>query len=80
MPAVPIRTLTLLLAILTTVCVGAQNKVVKIDYVSQIKPLLAAKCYACHGALKQEGSLRLETQALMRTGGDSAMRGNGKGE
>ncbi|MBT5125184.1 MAG: DUF1553 domain-containing protein [Planctomycetaceae bacterium] len=71
MPAVPIRTLTLLLAILTTVCVGAQNKVVKIDYVSQIKPLLAAKCYACHGALKQEGSLRLETQALMRTGGDS---------
>ena len=43
----------------------------QVDYVKQIKPLLAAKCYACHGALKQEGGLRLETRELMLQGGDS---------
>ena len=43
----------------------------QVDYVTQIKPLLAAKCYACHGALKQEGGLRLETRELMLQGGDS---------
>ena len=42
----------------------------QVDYVKQIKPLLAAKCYACHGALKQEGGLRLETLELMLQGGD----------
>ncbi|MCP4859002.1 MAG: DUF1553 domain-containing protein [Fuerstiella sp.] len=43
----------------------------RIDYLTQIKPLLEAKCYACHGVLKQEGGLRLETLALMIHGGDS---------
>ncbi|APZ95989.1 DUF1553 domain-containing protein [Fuerstiella marisgermanici] len=42
-----------------------------VDYLTQIKPLLEAKCYACHGALKQEGRLRLETLSLMTEGGDS---------
>lgn len=43
----------------------------KVDYLKQIKPLLETKCYACHGALKQEGGLRLETLALMLQGGDT---------
>ena len=43
-----------------------------VDYVSQIKPILAAKCYSCHGALRAESGLRLETGALIRHGGDSA--------
>ena len=42
-----------------------------VDYLTQIKPLLASKCYACHGALKQRSGLRLETRALMLRGGDS---------
>lgn len=42
-----------------------------VDYVSQIKPLLEHKCYSCHGVLKQEAGLRLETLALMKAGGDS---------
>ena len=42
-----------------------------VDYLSQVKPLLAEKCYSCHGRLKQEAGLRLETLALMITGGDS---------
>jgi len=41
------------------------------DYVKQIKPLLRERCYACHGALKQEGGLRLDTVALAIRGGDS---------
>src|SRR5690606_21151465 len=32
---------------------------------------LAEKCNSCHGVLKQEGSLRLETRSLMVQGGDS---------
>ena len=32
-----------------------------IDYVKQIKPVLRERCFACHGALKQEGGLRLDT-------------------
>ena len=43
----------------------------KVDYLKQIKPLLSAKCYTCHGALKQESELRLETRALMAKGAES---------
>jgi hypothetical protein len=42
-----------------------------VDYTRDIKPILARKCYACHGALKQESSLRLDTVKLMQQGGDS---------
>jgi hypothetical protein len=42
-----------------------------IDYERQVKPLLAEKCYACHGALKQESQLRLDTAAGAVKGGDS---------
>src|SRR6056297_3073999 len=34
-------------------------------YVNQIKPLLKERCFACHGALKQEADLRLDTAAAM---------------
>src|SRR4051812_16452011 len=42
-----------------------------IDYDKQIKPIFAARCKACHGVLKQEAGLRLDTGALARKGGDS---------
>lgn len=42
-----------------------------VDYLRQIKPILQHRCYACHGALKQEGGLRLDTAALAIKGGDS---------
>ncbi len=44
---------------------------VPVNYLSQIKPLIAEKCYSCHGTLKQESQLRLETVELMLSGGDS---------
>ena len=43
----------------------------RVDYLTQIKPVLRERCFACHGALNQEGSLRLDTAALAIKGGDS---------
>jgi hypothetical protein len=42
-----------------------------VDYSTQIKPVLRARCYACHGVLKQESRLRLDTAAAAITGGES---------
>lgn len=42
-----------------------------VDYAKDIKPLLKERCYACHGALKQKAGLRLDTVALLKTGGDN---------
>jgi hypothetical protein len=43
----------------------------KIDYLRDVKPILAGRCYACHGALKQRSGLRLDTAAAIRRGGES---------
>ena len=40
-------------------------------YLSEVKPLLKAKCFACHGPIKQEAGLRLDTVSAMKRGGDS---------
>src|SRR5262245_34604104 len=36
-----------------------------------VRPLLAAKCWSCHGSEKQKASLRLDSSAAIRAGGDS---------
>lgn len=46
---------------------GAEN----VDYLRDIKPIFAAKCTACHGALKQQAALRLDAAQLLRAGGNS---------
>jgi hypothetical protein len=43
----------------------------RVDYVRQIKPILAKNCYECHGPQKQRSGLRLDTAAAIRKGGDS---------
>lgn len=40
-------------------------------YLETVKPILKDRCYSCHGSLKQESSLRLDTAALALQGGDS---------
>ena len=40
-------------------------------YTTHIRPLLQERCYACHGALKQEAGLRLDTGALLRNGSEN---------
>jgi len=58
----------LLLASVPAAEVGAAEPV---DYLTQIKPIFRERCFACHGALKQEGELRLDSAASIRKGGDS---------
>ena len=40
-------------------------------YAAKVRPLLRERCFACHGALRQEAGLRLDTVAGMLAGGDS---------
>ncbi len=42
----------------------------EVDYLKEIKPLLSRRCSACHGSLKQESSLRLDTAAALSQGGE----------
>ena len=42
-----------------------------VNYNRQIKPVLIERCVACHGVLKQEGGLRLDTAVLAIKGGES---------
>jgi hypothetical protein len=43
----------------------------RVDYARQVKPVLQARCYACHGVLKQKAGLRLDTAALALKGSKS---------
>ncbi|QDU36354.1 Chromosome partition protein Smc [Maioricimonas rarisocia] len=63
-----ITTVASLLGLLTLPLSAADGPV---NYETDIKPILRARCYACHGALKQEGSLRLDTARTSIAGGDS---------
>lgn len=49
----------------------AQSPTADVDYTRDVKPLLAEKCSACHGVLRQEAELRLDHGRLLRKGGDS---------
>lgn len=58
----------ILLTVLTSNALMATEPV---DYLKDIKPILKERCFACHGALKQEADLRLDTASLILQGGDS---------
>ncbi len=40
-----------------------------VDYARDIKPMLAARCTSCHGAVRQKAGLRLDTAEFVRRGG-----------
>jgi hypothetical protein len=75
----PFRTLLLLLAAFSApgVVLGDEPKpaVFPADAVeffeSAVRPLLAERCYECHGPRKQESNLRLDSREAMLEGGDS---------
>jgi cytochrome c553 len=46
----------------------------------KIRPVLATKCWECHGSKKQESSLRLDSRESILAGGDSGKRGAVPGE
>src|SRR4051812_43021044 len=73
------RLLLLTAVLVVPATVGAAEP---IDYLRQVKPILAARCYACHASLQQKGELRLDTLKALRTGGNNGpavIPGNGKG-
>ena len=43
----------------------------RIDYVRDVKPILAENCYRCHGVKRQRSSLRLDSATAVLLGGDS---------
>ena len=42
-----------------------------VDYLREVKPIFAKRCFACHGALKQKAGLRLDSGELIRRGGEN---------
>jgi len=42
-----------------------------IDYQKQVRHVFQERCFACHGALRQEGGLRVDTAAATIQGGDT---------
>ncbi len=43
----------------------------EVDYARDVRAVLKERCWSCHGALKQESGLRLDTVELMTEGGSS---------
>jgi hypothetical protein len=66
--ALPTSLLLLLGALLAA---GSAVAAESVDYTRQVKPILKARCYACHGALKRKAGLRLDTGLAIRRGGQS---------
>ena len=58
-------------AVVVSLCAIQLVSAGEVDYERDVKPLLQARCYGCHGALQQKSALRLDTVALMLRGGDS---------
>ena len=42
-----------------------------VEFDAEIRPILEANCFGCHGSEKQKGKLRLDSPAAIRKGGDS---------
>src|SRR5690349_15226623 len=61
----------LALPVLLAWSAGALAAAETVDYVRDIKPILATHCYACHGAAKQRSGLRLDTAASALRGGNA---------
>jgi len=61
------------IALATTICclIGTlADGAELVDYQRDVKRILKERCFACHGALKQESELRLDTVAFIRQGGE----------
>ena len=54
-----------------TVLAAETSAAADVDYETQIRPLLRARCLTCHGPLRQQGGLRIDTAAALLKGGDS---------
>jgi hypothetical protein len=46
----------------------------QVDFATQVQPILARNCYACHGPDMQEGSLRFDDRATLLAEADSGFK------
>ncbi len=60
---------TRFIAGLLMLCGGLLSTQAAVDYVKEVKPILARNCYKCHGAAEQKSGMRLDTVALALKGG-----------
>ena len=58
-------------ALLLNSAIGQTHSGRTADYVRDVKPILKTRCYSCHGSIRQEAELRLDTVDFMRVGGES---------
>lgn len=47
------------------------SRAVPVDFAREVRPILEKACYACHGAEKQKGGLRLDVRTPALRGGES---------
>ena len=68
------RALTLVLLVAGSSVVWAQSAPppagITVDYDQHVKPILAGKCFSCHGPKQQQSGLRLDRRQLALRGGD----------
>jgi ankyrin repeat protein/mono/diheme cytochrome c family protein len=50
--------------------VSAENAVPDVNYERHVRPILASKCFGCHGARQQQSGLRLDLRQSALRGGD----------
>src|SRR4051812_38901646 len=60
---------SLVLLALCSLCSG--RTLLAAEFTRDIQPILAKHCVSCHGPDKQRGSLRLDSGAALRQGGNS---------
>ena len=71
-PPHPLRLLSLILGALAGAFLGrAQPAAPAVDFARDIQPILAGRCYDCHGAEKPKGGLQLVSRASALRGGES---------
>lgn len=58
----------------------AKNDAAKVDYTRHVKPILAKRCYKCHGPAESEGGLRLDRRDAALAELDSGETGVVPGE
>jgi hypothetical protein len=76
LPLLEVRRLTLTAARALIACMAglvAETATAAIDFNRDIKPILADRCYSCHGPDKHKSGLRLDRQADALQGGDSGV-------
>ncbi len=66
-----IPAMTLVFRYVLTIIAGFMLADDAVDYQTQVRHVFQERCFACHGALKQESGFRIDTAATAIAGGDS---------